>query len=42
MPEDQELIEKIVCGSQAAMEVLTRKYYEPLRRNTTIFIENPS
>ncbi|MEH7225964.1 RNA polymerase sigma factor [Bacillus sp. JJ1566] len=28
MPEDQELIEEILKGSQAAMEVLTRKYYK--------------
>lgn len=30
MPEDQELIEEILQGSQAAMEVLTRKYYKPI------------
>ncbi|GGH81494.1 RNA polymerase sigma-70 factor (ECF subfamily) [Pullulanibacillus pueri] len=30
MPEDQELIKEILTGSQAAMEVLTRKYYKPL------------
>ncbi|MCH1627046.1 RNA polymerase sigma factor [Ferdinandcohnia quinoae] len=30
MPEDQELIEEILNGSQAAMEVLTRKYYKPI------------
>jgi DNA-directed RNA polymerase specialized sigma24 family protein len=30
MPEDEELIEEIVRGSQAAMEVLTRRYYKPV------------
>ncbi|MDK7669160.1 RNA polymerase sigma factor [Cytobacillus oceanisediminis] len=30
MPEDQELIKEILRGSQAAMEVLTRKYYKPI------------
>lgn len=30
MPEDQELIKEILNGSQAAMEVLTRKYYKPI------------
>ncbi|MEI5908331.1 RNA polymerase sigma factor [Bacillus spongiae] len=30
MPEDQELIDEILGGSQAAMEVLTRKYYKPI------------
>ncbi|MEH7388294.1 sigma factor [Bacillus sp. JJ1521] len=28
MPEDQELIEEVMQGSQAAMEVLKRKYYK--------------
>jgi RNA polymerase sigma factor (sigma-70 family) len=30
MPEDQELVEEILAGSQAAMEVLTRRYYKPI------------
>lgn len=30
MPEDEELIEEILKGSQAAMEVLTRKHYKPI------------
>lgn len=30
MPEDQELINEILNGSQAAMEVLTRKYYKTI------------
>ncbi|WP_227938796.1 RNA polymerase sigma factor [Alkalihalobacillus deserti] len=30
MPDDQELIEEILGGSQAAMEVLTRKYYKSI------------
>lgn len=30
MPDDQELVEEILGGSQAAMEVLTRKYYKPI------------
>lgn len=30
MPEDQELVEEIINGSQAAMEVLTRKYYKQI------------
>lgn len=30
MPEDEELVEEIAGGSQAAMEVLTRKYYKPI------------
>ena len=30
MPEDLELIEEILGGSQAAMEVLTRKHYKPI------------
>jgi RNA polymerase sigma factor (sigma-70 family) len=30
MPDDQELIEEILSGSQAAMEVLTRKYYKQI------------
>ncbi|MFT4412217.1 RNA polymerase sigma factor [Fredinandcohnia humi] len=30
MPEDQELIDEILRGSHAAMEVLTRKYYKPI------------
>jgi len=30
VPEDYELIEEIIDGSQAAMEVLTRKYYKPI------------
>jgi RNA polymerase sigma factor (sigma-70 family) len=30
MPEDRELIGEIINGSQAAMEVLTRKYYKPI------------
>lgn len=30
MAEDQELIEEILDGSQAAMEVLTRKYYKSI------------
>lgn len=28
VPEDQHLIREILCGSEAAMEVLTRKYYK--------------
>lgn len=30
VPDDQELIEEILGGSQAAMEVLTRKYYKSI------------
>lgn len=30
MPEDKDLIAEILRGSQAAMEVLTRKYYKPI------------
>lgn len=30
MPEDQQLIKEIMKGSQAAMEVLTRKYYQQI------------
>ncbi|WP_084544151.1 RNA polymerase sigma factor [Paenisporosarcina indica] len=30
MPEDKELIKEILNGSQAAMEVLTRKYYKTI------------
>ncbi|MFT8322030.1 MAG: RNA polymerase sigma factor [Bacillus sp. (in: firmicutes)] len=30
MPEDHELVKEIQAGSQAAMEVLTRKYYKPI------------
>ncbi|MCB5236844.1 MAG: RNA polymerase sigma factor [Niallia nealsonii] len=30
MPDDQELVREILSGSEAAMEVLTRKYYRPI------------
>jgi RNA polymerase sigma factor (sigma-70 family) len=30
MPEDHELVNEVLGGSQAAMEVLTRKYYKPI------------
>lgn len=30
MPEDHELVKEIMDGSEAAMEVLTRKYYKPI------------
>ena len=30
MPEDHELVKEILAGSQAAMEVLTRRYYKPI------------
>jgi RNA polymerase sigma factor (sigma-70 family) len=30
MPEDEQLVKEILAGSQAAMEVLTRKYYKQI------------
>ncbi|KZE69090.1 RNA polymerase subunit sigma [Fictibacillus phosphorivorans] len=30
MPEDEQLVKEVVAGSQAAMEVLTRKYYKQI------------